>query len=174
MEGIKRTIKTNNETWSDSFATNILETKDAWKSLGMYIDQIANDIAKSILKTTITGPLTDSFVKLFFPPVAGATPSPRAEGGTVATNRSYLVGERGPELFTPAGAGGTILSNSKLSGGSGISIVQNFNITSGAEVNLIDQKIKNAAPVIAAHAQAGIFSALKSGGPGAKLLGRRL
>lgn len=35
------------------------------------------------------------------PPVAGA----RAGGGPVAGRRTYLVGERGPELFTPASAG---------------------------------------------------------------------
>lgn len=42
-------------------------------------------------------------------PVAGA----RAEGGPVDGGRSYLVGERGPELFTP-GSSGSITSNGRL------------------------------------------------------------
>jgi phage-related minor tail protein len=39
-------------------------------------------------------------------PVAGA----RAAGGPVAAGETYLVGEQGPELFTPSG-NGTILPN---------------------------------------------------------------
>ena len=44
-------------------------------------------------------------------PVAGA----RATGGPVMGGQSYLVGEQGPELFTPAGNGG-ITANAALSG----------------------------------------------------------
>lgn len=39
--------------------------------------------------------------------------APRAFGGHVANNRPYLVGERGPELFTP-GTSGSISSSSSL------------------------------------------------------------
>lgn len=56
-------------------------------------------------------------------PIAGA----RAGGGDVFGGRSYLVGERGPELFTP-GQSGTIISNSALRGaqaGGGQTVVQN-------------------------------------------------
>jgi phage-related minor tail protein len=42
-------------------------------------------------------------------PVSGA----RALGGPVAAGETYLVGERGPELFTPA-ANGTIVANTAL------------------------------------------------------------
>ena len=37
----------------------------------------------------------------------------RANGGPVASGRPYLVGEQGPELFTPR-AGGAVTSNSEL------------------------------------------------------------
>ncbi len=46
-------------------------------------------------------------------PVAGA----RAMGGPVAAGQTYLVGEKGPELFTPAGDG-TITPNAALRGAS--------------------------------------------------------
>jgi len=39
----------------------------------------------------------------------------RAAGGPVMAGQSYLVGEQGPELFTPAGNGG-ITSNAALAG----------------------------------------------------------
>jgi hypothetical protein len=40
----------------------------------------------------------------------------RALGGSVLSGRSYIVGEHGPELFTPMG-GGNITPNSRLNGG---------------------------------------------------------
>ena len=45
-------------------------------------------------------------------PVAGA----RAAGGPVAAGNSYLVGEEGPELFTPSGSG-DVTANSALTRG---------------------------------------------------------
>lgn len=49
--------------------------------------------------------------------------SARADGGDVMGGQSYLVGERGPELFTPTGSG-TITPNRELGGGMQISIGQ--------------------------------------------------
>ena len=55
---------------------------------------------------SLLGAVTDAIL-----PVAGA----RAAGGPVMAGQSYLVGEQGPELFTPAGNGG-ITSNAALAG----------------------------------------------------------
>jgi lambda family phage tail tape measure protein len=41
----------------------------------------------------------------------------RAEGGAVDPDKSYIVGENGPELFSPSIAGGTIIPNHALAGG---------------------------------------------------------
>lgn len=41
---------------------------------------------------------------------------PKALGGPVSGGRSYLVGEHGPEMFTPMG-GGSITPNNRLNGG---------------------------------------------------------
>lgn len=48
---------------------------------------------------------------------------PREKGGPVSGGQSYLVGERGPELFMP-NAGGTIVPNSQM----GRAVTVNFNI----------------------------------------------
>lgn len=45
----------------------------------------------------------------------------RASGGPVSGGSSYLVGERGPEIFTPSGSG-MITSNSAISGGNTITV----------------------------------------------------
>jgi len=56
------------------------------------------------------GKATDNFVSLY-PSTAGA----RAMGGNVMRGKSYLVGERGAEIFTP-GATGTITPNHAMGG----------------------------------------------------------
>ena len=51
-------------------------------------------------------------------PGVGTTYQPMAKGGPVSRGRPYLVGEEGPELFSP-GESGNIISNDKLGGSSG-------------------------------------------------------
>ena len=48
-------------------------------------------------------------------------PHHKATGGTVSGGTSYLVGERGPELFTPTGSG-NITPNNALGGGANITV----------------------------------------------------
>ena len=52
----------------------------------------------------------------------------RANGGDVSSSKAYIVGERGPELFTPKSSG-SITSNEKLtsSNNSGSNVVVNLN-----------------------------------------------
>jgi TP901 family phage tail tape measure protein len=65
----------------------------------------------------------------------------RASGGPVAGGSSYLVGEMGPELFTPAAGGGRITPNNSL-GGSNITI--NVNAGMGANGAQIGEQIVTA------------------------------
>lgn len=51
----------------------------------------------------------------------------RAAGGPVGADGTYLVGEKGPELFTPSSSG-TIIPNHELGGGGGVSVVSNYSI----------------------------------------------
>jgi hypothetical protein len=52
-----------------------------------------------------------------FPIPDGRILAGRANGGSVSSGRSYLVGERGPELFVP-GAQGNIVPNNAMGGSS--------------------------------------------------------
>lgn len=56
----------------------------------------------------------------------------RAAGGPVSGGSSYLVGEKGPELFMPSGSG-TIIPNNKLAGGGTTNVTNNY-------INAIDAK----------------------------------
>ena len=72
--------------------------------------------------------------------IAGA----RAEGGPVSAGKTYLVGERGPELFTPGVSGG-ITANDNMKGGGQVVVINN---SAFAEV-FVDGKIQQAGPSIA-------------------------
>ena len=54
----------------------------------------------------------------------------REMGGSVYSGQSYLVGERGPEMFTP-GTSGNITPNSGLGGSANITFNVNANDTAG-------------------------------------------
>jgi len=51
----------------------------------------------------------------------------RAEGGPVNSGQSYIVGERGPELFVPS-SNGSIVPNDQLASAGGGAVNVNFNI----------------------------------------------
>lgn len=53
----------------------------------------------------------------------------RASGGPVVAGKTYLVGERGPELFTPS-TSGTIIPN-HFTGGGNVSVTVNVDATGG-------------------------------------------
>ena len=78
-----------------------------------------------------------------FIPAATFTPSARflerrAGGGPVAGGRGYLVGEMGPEIFTPAAGGGNITPNDRLSGNT-YNITVNAGMGSGSGSQLGEQ-----------------------------------
>jgi tape measure domain-containing protein len=71
--------------------------------------------------------------------IRAQTYSGRALGGPVQGGTPYMVGERGPELFTP-GSSGNITRNDQLGGGSGATI--NFNIQANDAQGFDDLLIK--------------------------------
>jgi hypothetical protein len=75
------------------------------------------------------------------PIVSGA----RATGGPVMAGKSYLVGERGPELFTPGTSGG-ITSNSALSSGTTINVTVNGGDPNSI-VRALQQYVRQSGPV---------------------------
>lgn len=91
--------------------------RDGWEALKRFVEQKARqllDAAKAAIG------LSESSKKS-----EGETSGERALGGPVQAGRSYLVGERGPELFRPL-YNGFIVPNNRLAGagagGGGISL----------------------------------------------------
>ena len=83
----------------------------------------------------------------------------RANGGPVATNRPYMVGERGPELFVP-GAQGNIVSNSAMGGSN---IVVNVD-ASGSSVEGDSDQASRLGAMLGAAVQAELIKQKRPGG----------
>ena len=84
----------------------------------------------------------------------------KADGGPVSRGRSYIVGERGPELFTP-GASGGITPNNKLGGST--SVVVNVD-ASGSSVEGDEQRGRELGLAISAAVQSEIVQQKRPGG----------
>ena len=108
-------------TFSSAFEDAILNGEKFSDVLG----GLAKDIARLLLKETVSDPLAGLFkgfaksagsgIGDFFSGLFGGA---RANGGPVSAGKAYLVGERGPELFAP-GVSGNIIPN----GGGGLTVV---------------------------------------------------
>lgn len=121
-------------TFAGTFGSAIDAMLSGTEELGASLQNLGVDLLKSISKMLIMYGIAQALGALggkdgvgFFSYLAkgfGYTPQ-RAMGGPVTAGQSYIVGERGPELFTP-GIGGSISPN----GGGGNSVkVDSINIT---------------------------------------------
>ncbi len=70
-------------------------------SLKKLTNAIARDLRGAAIDSLVRKPIESLITSLLAAPFGGA----RASGGAVAPGQSFLVGERGPELFTPGVAG---------------------------------------------------------------------
>jgi len=85
----------------------------------------------------------------------------RAEGGPVSRGRSYIVGERGPELFTP-GSSGMITPNHQLGGGS-TNVIVNVD-ASGSSVEGDEQRGRELGRLISVAVQSELLEQKRPGG----------
>ena len=85
----------------------------------------------------------------------------RAKGGSVLSGRSYLVGERGPEVFTPSTAG-MISPNNSLGGGP-TNIVVNVD-ASGSAVEGDNQGGEELGRVLSVAIQSELIKQKRPGG----------
>jgi len=84
----------------------------------------------------------------------------RASGGTVKGGTSYMVGERGPELFTP-GRSGSIAPNSAMGGGANVTVNVD---ASGSSVQGDGPNASQLGKAIGAAVQAELIKQKRPGG----------
>jgi hypothetical protein len=116
----------------EGFRDNFKKDGPGYEAMQQIMDRLAASMRRD---TTVTVTTINRSVN----EVLGNFGGPRALGGPVNPSKSYLVGERGPELFVPNIAG-TIVPNGGSAGGAAVGgsmITVNVNAgmgTDGAEV----------------------------------------
>ncbi|OGT01873.1 MAG: hypothetical protein A2143_02325 [Gallionellales bacterium RBG_16_57_15] len=115
----------------------------------MAAEALASQILGSIGSWGKTGGGAGSFLGGIAASVFGGA---KAIGGPVSGGTTYLVGERGPELFTPSSSG-NITPNDKM--GKSVTVINNFTISTPADRRTQEQ--------IAAMAGASIQTAMMRG-----------
>lgn len=111
--------------WGDQFtntmASAVMSGKISFKDLA---NSVISDLLRMMIYQNITKPI---FASLGFS-LDGA----RAMGGPVTSGKSYLVGENGPEIFTPGSSGG-ITPNGAIGGGVSVNIINNSGASASAK-----------------------------------------
>ena len=117
------------------------------------------DVARSVF-SEIQRSLIRFGVNAFLGSLPGIGGFFRANGGPVSAGKSYMVGERGPEMFVP-NAGGRVVPNSDM--GSSTNIVVNVD-ASGSSVEGDEQRGKELGRLISVAVQSEILQQKRPGG----------
>ena len=123
------------------------------KTLGEVASNVFRQIARALLSFGVNaflGGLPGPIGKFFS----------RAKGGPVKGGGSYIVGERGPELFTP-GSSGMITPNHKLGGSTNVSVNVD---ASGSSVEGDTGQAEQLGEVISQAIQAELIQQKRPGG----------
>lgn len=99
-------------TFSSAFEDAIIEGK----KFSDVLRGIGQDLLRIAARKLVTEPLAKMGGDIFSSLASAVFGGGKALGGPVDAGTSYLVGERGPEMFVP-NTGGTIVPNSSMGGG---------------------------------------------------------
>ena len=149
-EKIRALFKSIGQTVEDGLVNAIEGAINGTKTLGEVARSVFAQIQRSLIKFGV-----NSLLGGLFPGFPG-----RADGGPVKRGGSYIVGERGPELFTP-GASGNITPNNQLGGGT--NIVVNVD-ASGSSVEGDEQQGRELGRLISVAVQSEILQQKRPGG----------
>ncbi len=149
----------------DRIGTSFASAAVRGENLGQILRGLMQDLANTTLRETVINPLGD-----FLGSAIGSLFG-RATGGSVSAGTPYLVGERGPEVFVPDGAGRIDPQAAGSSSASGVNV--NFSIDArGADAGAAE-RLRQAAADIEQRTFAAVFAAMERGGRYARISGRR-
>jgi len=136
----------------------LVDAINGTRTLGEAARSIINNLANDLLRLGINTLLSRSFGGIF------SNLPGLANGGPASAGRSYLVGEKGPEIFTPKRSG-TVIPNSQIGGSGGI--VNNINVNVSAEgmqSNANEDRGKELGVALASAIQSELIKQKRPGG----------
>lgn len=145
----------------DAMVDLISGTRSAKDAFADMARSIIRDIIRMQVQQNITQPLNTA-ISGFFNPVGGGGGGGKAIGGAVQAGQSYMVGERGAEMFVP-NQSGAIVPNDRLSGRNGVTINQTINVSTGVQ-QTVRAEISQLMPQISQATKAAVMDARRRGG----------
>ncbi len=106
IELLVTAMKDASRSMTDSFMEFVETGRFSFRD---FASSVLSDMARLTFQQTVANPLTQAFSAGIASSFGGA----RAAGGPVYPGKTYLVGERGKELFRPS-TSGTIVPNNRL------------------------------------------------------------
>jgi len=167
-----------------SLHSEVDKVTEAFKELSVTIGEDIKEGIKGLIKGTSTlsdllNNVADKFLDValnqaLFGDILGSKGKPGggilgfltggllAEGGRAAGGKSFIVGEKGPELFVPRSTG-TVIPNNKLGGGGNTSVVVNVD-ASGSDVQGDEAEAKELGTLISVAVQGELLKQQRPGG----------
>jgi hypothetical protein len=157
FQSISDTMKSSME---DAFVSMVDGTKSAVEAFKSMAKAIIEELFKVLVVQQIVGSYDMAAGK--GSGIVGAIMGGfKAGGGSVEAGKTYVVGEKGPELFT-APSNGKIVPNDKMGGGN-VTVVQNINVSTGVQAT-VRAEIRQMMPQIAESAKGAVIDAKRRGG----------
>ena len=157
------------DTLEQGLVENIKGAINGTQSFGQAMTNVLNGLKNKLMDRALSnlfGGIGDAVFgdggknKGIFGSLLGGIFGKKAQGGPVTGGRSYVVGERGPEIFTPRGSG-NITPNNQLGGSINISVNVD---ASGSEVQGSDTRGNELGQQIAGAIQSEIIKQKRAGG----------
>ena len=138
----------------------------------MVLDEIQRKMEERMKGSSKSGNIFKDILGIFTGGRGREESDKMAGGGTVQQGNPTLVGERGPELFVPSGAGKIVngADTKSAMGGGGVSVVQNLNFAVGV-TNTVRAEVMNMLPAIQQSTLSAVAEAKQRGGKFSKAFG---
>jgi hypothetical protein len=165
MDAIKDRTKQVSEAIAGSMENAMMSMVDGTQSVKEAFKSMAAAIIKDLYRIFVVKKITGMIsgaIEGYMNPAMPAIAGKNAMGGPMTGGKTYMVGERGPELVVPS-RNSHVVPNNQLSGGSGVTIIQNNTFGNGvnrAEINAMLPKIVEAskAAVLDARRRGGSYA----------------
>tara|TARA_R110002167_G_scaffold198340_1_gene401379 strand:- start:1901 stop:4183 length:2283 start_codon:yes stop_codon:yes gene_type:complete len=172
FEAFKDKIKGLGDSIGDALAKGLMEGKISLSSFADIFRSFIADMIADVIKLQVIRPIFENLFGGFNLGSIFAGVKAGAGGGSMSPNRPHLVGERGPELFVPSGAG-TLMNNMNTKnamGGGGMVINQSINVSTGV-AQTVRAEIANLLPAIRNDTMRAVADGKRRGGSFAKAIG---
>ena len=165
MDAIKDRTKQVSEAIAGSMENAMMSMVDGTQSVKEAFKSMAAAIIKDLYRIFVVKKITGMIsgaIEGYMNPAMPAIAGKNAMGGPMTGGKTYMVGERGPELVVPS-RNSHVVPNNQLSGGSGVTVIQNNTFGNGvnrAEINAMLPKIVEAskAAVLDARRRGGSYA----------------